>query len=247
MTTLVMRENIGKTKYGIDYTEQLSTDCIFAIDNCVNVVEIDNEADIYNYKIIFPQFTSTAGSRRLRKFSVAFNGSMTGAVVLLSIPFVDVDNRPITYSLSEGAKWSDIYMMRKNFIYEFTETNESVFKIYAKEYAGSEYDEYGIVIDVPLFNWSDCTPFPHSSYDWHYSDFNTIMYDIFVYGPDLDNFVSPSGGVRAAFLSFLTPCEILGRSYDCHVHSMICHGYSGVPTTMQDFLEFLFMSAFPDS
>lgn len=242
INVLDIHEYIGASKYGRDYSTNVKTGWIFALDNVTNVVSIDLDTNYTSYKIVIPQFTATAAVRRLRRFSVGFVGDLQGTNVLINIPFTDVDGQMIIYKLAEGSKWTDIYMIRKNFIYEFTEIAEHVFTISAKEEINNDY---GIMIDIPLLKWNTqpLEPFEFNN--------NTLelMYAIFVEGVDSDDNWSPSPGtaIREIIHNYIFPTSYINSDRWCHQNFTLVNGCSGVPTTFQDFFEFLLMSAFPQS
>ena len=70
VNVLDMREDMRRMKYGIDYTEDMKTGWIYAVDNAVNVINVGEQQNYDTFKIVFPNYTACRGARRMRKFIV---------------------------------------------------------------------------------------------------------------------------------------------------------------------------------
>ena len=103
------------------------------------------------------------------------------------------------------------------------------------------------IIDIPLFDWSNMQTVT-VDYIGNNQEFQQCFFDIFI---DWYNnggrglFVSGCAGIRALINQFICSPTWNNYSWDLHQQQIILHGYSEIPTTFQDFLDFLIQSHLP--
>lgn len=275
MAVLNIKQDIATSLYGYDYNIVLKDiiGSVFAVDNSVNVVQFDpDDIRFFSYKIVFPQYQCAYDfdERRMRRFVVQFSGDTKvnpdddwSMHIQVQIPFIDVDGNPIRYNLAKGVNWSDLYVLRHNCQYEFTETAPSVFKLNVREIKFENSDN--IVIDVPLFNWHEMNYLDNNFKNYFAERMQNVLAGYSCWGDIREcNYDGHElSGAPASFVEGEQPIGFLLRDYmsitnligpawsyyptgdkNAQAALIFLPGFSNVPISYYDFLHMLIISRF---